>query len=270
MMKNELRKKLGLYALSSGALIGLVENAGAQVIYTDFSDVTVNTGGGSYLVDLDGDNTDDFNLNIVVQGSNHLLYINTLTANAAVLQDPTVYNKATALASGDLLPANPTAPLVWGSSAIMAGHTPGSNYGDFKNVTNKYVGLRLKVNTDFQYGWLRLDANISTPTFTVKDMAYNQTLNEEINAGQIVNGVEDAQGVLENVSAFVNESNEVIFRNTTGKEVVAQIIGTDGKLMHSQSVGNGTSNVACELKAGIYMVRFTQDELMSTQKIFLQ
>ena len=51
-------------------------------------------------------------------------------------------------------------------------------------VTDKYLGLRFKIGTNTHYGWIRLDVDITTANWKIKDYAYNATLSAIPNQGE--------------------------------------------------------------------------------------
>ena len=63
------------------------------------------------------------------------------------------------------------------------------------NAEDKYLGFRRKQGTDWQYAWLEMSVAPGAASFTVKEWAYQTTLNKSVKAGQISNtptGVEEA------------------------------------------------------------------------------
>ncbi len=64
-MKKELLDRLKKYALSAGALSVSATAADAQINYTDVNpDSTVTGAGNNYMLDLNNDNTADFDISI--------------------------------------------------------------------------------------------------------------------------------------------------------------------------------------------------------------
>ena len=57
-------------------------------------------------------------------------------------------------------------------------------YGNFDNVTNKYIGLKVRSGGTFFYGWIRVSTNSDLSSVTVHDWAYENT-GVEIAAGEI-------------------------------------------------------------------------------------
>ena len=61
--KTTLSKKIKSYSALAGSIIAVGASADAQVVYMDVApDVTVNTSGGFYNLDLNADGTTDFKL----------------------------------------------------------------------------------------------------------------------------------------------------------------------------------------------------------------
>src|SRR5690606_20158225 len=80
------------------------------------------------------------------------------------------------------------------SSALLGGvsfrsygsiYTYSSSIGAWNNTTDKYLGLRFKVSGQTHYGWARLDVDMTTGAFTIKDYAYNGAANQSLVTGVI-------------------------------------------------------------------------------------
>ena len=53
MLQNQTTKKLHSYLTLAGSLVGITSQVQSQVVYTDIvPDVTINTNGGQYMLDL--------------------------------------------------------------------------------------------------------------------------------------------------------------------------------------------------------------------------
>jgi hypothetical protein len=279
MMTNELKKKLGLYSLASGAIIAMTGNAEAQgVVYNDIPDNTVSTAGGSYLIDLNGDASNDFTIILNAwTGSDAALYIKPISGAGSILgqTDAGFTYVATPLGLNTTLKASPASPNVWGSSAMMAVNA-GSNYGKFKSVTDKYIGLRLKVGADYYYGWVRVDVDIANYTFVVKDFAYNSDMNTTIKTGQITGtgtttAVEQSQELDSKTIVFVNEQNEISVTNNTGKTFNATLMNINGNQIGSTIVNDGTTVLPSQgLVSGMYLVKITMGEALVTKRMFVR
>ena len=70
--------------------------------------------------------------------------------------------------------------------------------GQWSNVTNRYLGLKFKINGKFHYGWARLNVKVLKGQFkiiaTLTGYAYETILGKSIIAGQ-TKGTDDAEPV---------------------------------------------------------------------------
>ena len=53
-------------------------------------------------------------------------------------------------------------------------YLPGATYGQFADVTDKYLGFSFDVDGNTHYGWMRLDGTVGPVTLTIKDLALQQ------------------------------------------------------------------------------------------------
>ena len=51
-------------------------------------------------------------------------------------------------------------------------------------VTNGYLGIRIKINNQWHYGWVRMDVPVNAQQLTIKDYAYNLKAAQGIYTGQ--------------------------------------------------------------------------------------
>ncbi len=282
MIKNELRKKLGLYSLASGAIAMATGNAEAQVTYTDINpDEVVSGQGDSYIIDLNNDGTDDFTFSVGTawSGGEIPLYINPM-AGAAVLGSAWGSSgyKAVRLSDNDAIPVTPTGGQNWGGSAMLAVNVPGSgsDYGNFHNATNKYIGLRLRSGVSpsftYTYGWVRINLTTSTNTITIKDMAYNATVGTSLVAGEgIGTSIAKNQELLAQTHVFVNADNEIVLENNTAQAGKAEVLNTSGTLSFSKEISGGKTVLSSQgLSSGIYVVRITVGDATVARKVFLR
>ncbi len=63
----------------------------------------------------------------------------------------------------------------------------GADIGEWTGgVSNGYLGIRIKINNNWHYGWIRMAVTINATQLTVKDYAYNLQVDEGIFTGQTV------------------------------------------------------------------------------------
>ncbi len=202
-MKKEILKKLENYSLVAVGVIAFAANADAQIVYTDIDPDFTGTSENWDGIDIDMDN--DGQVDFVFYAS----YFSSTTSNTNTPHSySSRYLKVNANANevvnekfgGHLFPdaisANGnindnlsafSADAAWqtGMNQTMAYTFDGFSGGDFRCETDKYVGVRFKIGTDWHYGWIRVTVDCDASEFIVKDYAYESTPNTPILAGEI-------------------------------------------------------------------------------------
>lgn len=178
-LNQTLLKRLKSYALTAGAIAGAATVSDAQeVIYTDVDpDQQATAAGDSIYLDLNNDGTDDFlffaNSFTFAGGSVQRVFVAPLGDNAVQASLIGTYAYPYVLPSGNAIDANQS----WqntGYAQTMAWQTFASTfsgeYGNWINVTDGYLGLRLDLDGQTHYGWARFD--VSAGLATLKDYAF--------------------------------------------------------------------------------------------------
>jgi hypothetical protein len=156
----------------------------AQVVYTDVSPDYVGGFGTQFFLDLNDDGINDFN----IYNSNSNLYIAPVNSSNEVLGSVS-YSFAYPYA------LNFQAPISSGAGSFTNnGYSYGyqslnygsGSFGNWVNVTNKYLGLHFQVGAQDYYGWARLDVGTSGNVWTLKDFAYESTPGRTILAGVVL------------------------------------------------------------------------------------
>ncbi|NRA10944.1 MAG: hypothetical protein HRT57_03190, partial [Crocinitomicaceae bacterium] len=166
------------------AAIGGINDVSAAIIYTDETPDFAGGSNSQYLLDVNNDGTDDFNIN----NTGVSLYISPLLSINEVLGSPgnqSIYAYPFALNGTDPISSGQAS---WFNNGFSSGYNSlnyeGGVYGNFINVTDKYVGLRFDIGGSIHYGWVRLDVNQAGDAWVVKDYAYNDVAGLPINAGE--------------------------------------------------------------------------------------
>jgi len=191
-MKKQLRHRLKKYTLTAGAIVTGGAAAEAQIIYTDVDpDSNVIGPGNSYLLDLNNDGTDDFE--IFVFSSTDTLLNGTYWAVDAVRITPLNQNGvAGSTSSGYPYAFNAGVPidddLTWyfnPNQPLTFEATQGTfvwNGGNWWLGQDFYLGLKLNINSHSYYGWARLTVG-SYGEFTVHEYAVLTNPDSTIHAG---------------------------------------------------------------------------------------
>lgn len=184
-MKEEstLSNKLASYSALASVVLMVSKSADAQIIYTDvIPDDTINVVG-SYQLDLNNDGTTDFQFNLQHGTTLSIDQIRVVASasNAALraTSDPYAgYYYASALNNGALIDGNAS----FDYKVILASHS-GGYFGNWIDVSDRFLGLKLVVNSNTYYGWARLSVNAACNQLIVHDYAVDTIANEAIAAG---------------------------------------------------------------------------------------
>ncbi len=208
----KLDAKLMAYSAMAGAALAsgsAAEAAGCntgvqtgQVCYVDIADVVLNSDGENLLVDFDGDGDAEFEI-IQFSSYSYSAYFSyrafvrdALDAtNDKALSHLAGFTSATrgpqpaypgALLSGDTIGAGgmqaffDNRPL--GSIRAVGG--PPSTIGNFQGDGDRFVGVRFQLDgATNHFGWIRVNMAADFKSITIRDYAYNTTLDTDIDAG---------------------------------------------------------------------------------------
>jgi hypothetical protein len=198
-MKKQLPKKCPAFIV---LVLMFSVNAKAQIVYTDlnpdasiscYSTLTNQYCNQSYAIDLNNDGINDFNLdagtlqNGAGGGSGALISVSFFDSNKVAVNASSGLAKAiginTKLSSSQTFAQS-------GSSSLKSTYSIGSGSGLWQNGVTKYLGVQLKVGSNYYNGWIRLSVSVAahewdaSASFTVMDYAYNSIPNQTILAGE--------------------------------------------------------------------------------------
>ena len=168
--------------LKSGLLlitIFLFNELLSQIIYTDLEPDTVMHFGNfpvstkDYYFDVNGDAAADFNIRFSLNWGSSSISMIPLNNTEFIYKQSSDFL--------DTLAFNHQVDNsgLWINTSLYMVSMFGSNTtGTWASAYNKFVGIRLKLNSDFYYGWIRL-----RNYFTVCDFAVNFQSNEPITTG---------------------------------------------------------------------------------------
>jgi hypothetical protein len=200
-LSSSLDKRLNLYALAAGAagvgLLALAEPVEAEVVYTP-ARVTLRAGT-SYFLDINNDGQPDFQL---TDTASH--YFAGLGVHAWGNSAPTSNAVEIGRSSLDPLALERGAKIgpgryFYGCLSCSYGQTlaavakEGGDFGDWVNVTNRYMGIKFLVHGQTYYGWARLSVRVNDRMVAgvLTGYAYENVPNHSIRAGQ-TSGTYDA------------------------------------------------------------------------------
>ncbi|MFI5172116.1 MAG: Calx-beta domain-containing protein [Chitinophagales bacterium] len=185
-------KRLAGYSAFAAAFVATVPEADAQIVYTDIPDYTIDIGA-AVTVDMDGDAYQDFVFLVnstvggdwsygVIFGNVSSLSIGA-SSNAVIGYSGAFYSYASAFDTGSVI--GPGGDFIFNPQnlAVLASLFSGSAFGEFADVTDKYLALQFQTGAELHYGWMRLDVTIAPLSITIKSFAYDATADQPILAG---------------------------------------------------------------------------------------
>lgn len=150
-------------------------------------------------------------------------------------------------------------------------YTFGYTYGYWQpGEENKYLGVKLKVDKQIYYGWVRLsitdDGNI-----LLKDYAVNMNAGASIDAGQTESPVM-LQTLTENsVSAFAySHTLYVQIHSSVTAPVTASVLDMNGKVVYDNFIHTGNTKIELHHPPGIYVLRLQAGDEVYMKKIQIQ
>ncbi len=286
-----LAEHLKNYSLVAGSVLASSLAASGQVVYKDINP-DVELGGtvpasfpydSSFALDLNNDGITDFNLKLSIYSQtaqNDLLFKENIDGGVNLVNAVFTYTIeyvpfVIKLNCEDSVPPN---AYVYGAHAgDFAFQFANSAQYAWKNLTNKYVGLKFLIGSEAHYGWLHLDVNTadSVPNIIVKDFAYEETANKKIEvcdtgfallvetpvnegAFQIFPNPSTGIGVL-NLQQPLTGALELKLTDLTGKEIYLGKLQMDG---YKTEIPFDFSHVS----GGTYFIQLKSGNLLLTQK----
>lgn len=245
-MKNstppKFNKRLSQYGAMVGALIGLSEASAQNITYVDIDDYA---GGpdDQFLIDMDGDGTNDFAivnsytsyLYALPNGDNEIL--GSLSGGFAY---PYVLSDGNNISSG--------APGSWLNTYFQSLNYGDCSFGNWCDITDGYLGVRFDISGNTHYGWIRMDVNDDGAVWTIKDWAYVDIPDTGLTAGQET--LSTKQDILNEIKVValnktigiyhLNESLNYHIYNMSGQKVLTGVTtGATNHVIEAESLANG-------------------------------
>ncbi|MBR9845037.1 MAG: T9SS type A sorting domain-containing protein [Algicola sp.] len=247
---SKLSKQLTKYSALTAAIVGVADASGQSIIYSDIPDYTGGVGD-TFLIDLNNDGTDDFQIRHN-GGSSYSanLYLDPLTAsNEALGSGGATYAYPFNLASGAAI--SNAASGSWFNNGFSGGFQSlnyGScSFGNWCSVTDGFLGLRFNIAGSIHYGWAQLDVDANGNVWTVKGFAYHDTPGVGLNAGQETLSLENT--IFEDIKIVtlgksiglynINEATSYRLINMTGKEVLNGTASGNDYVIEANTLANG-------------------------------
>jgi hypothetical protein len=198
-MKKQLLKRRSSMPLAMAmiSIAAFPSRTAAQIVYTnpepDLQVILTTAGGTSYSLDLNKDSIAD-------------VIFSAVWTNVNTRPRPTIQKSVRATSSGGshliMVPSTLNASFLvpnaektngiidasrisWRTmtSGILRQSTP--SYGEWTDPADRILAIRIPVNGNWHYGWVRLSVNVATNvSFTIRDYAFNGLAGQSILAGE--------------------------------------------------------------------------------------
>lgn len=160
--------------------------------------------GSAYDLDLNHDGKTDFRLTdgFVTRTSIGSLYVAPFASNQGLdgngvevkgsqIFSPTALNRGAHIGGGQIFYGSCIGCN--SSLEIMAWADPSADFGDWVNVQNRYLGVRLFIDHETHYGWARFSVRVEDDRVTalLTGYAYEATPNKPILAGHTSGSASD-------------------------------------------------------------------------------
>lgn len=178
--------KLKSYSALAATLVTV--SAGAQVSITDLDPDVVLEAGDFFELDINGDSETDLTfLNALVSASlynsQNLFVSQGSVAGTVATVDGYYFALASVIDVGETLAESDN----WVPYLGICYFNLLGGDGPWLNAIDKFSGFRLKDGSDYNYGWIRMDITQEPFVITIKDVAYNTTIDEAVTTEFYVN-----------------------------------------------------------------------------------
>jgi hypothetical protein len=292
-MKKEnstLQKKLASYSALAVSMIAAGNVSNAQIVWHNINpDKVLDNNNELQKIDLNNDGTNDFQVKFR-KGSSFIFafalpYDSNSVAGSLVSFTsinhafPYAFSSGAVICSGaNFFNINSLLFSYNGQPSYIYYPLMGLAYGGayyynwLPGEGDKYLGMRLNDGTDQYYGWVRCSFNEDLTALTVKDWAYNATVNGCIDGGEGMNvGIADVnEGTDITIFAF-EKSIHVSTSNVSGEEMKVVVNDMLGKSVLTETTKESVATLdASNLSNGVYLVTVTKGSDVKTNKVSIR
>ncbi len=277
-----LQSKLKSYSMMAGSLLAVSQLADAQIIHHQLPDTTFNENQTGLSFDLNNDGNTDYTFFLIKSDAgsqvNHLVggFASNLNNEIVGTAGTGSYVYPLAMQAGETIggdldwQAYGSVFWVFAQQYSSGAGTPVLR-GNWRGETEKFAGLRLDVDGEKYYGWLRMDVDSFAGQFTIKDYAYQSIPDSFILAGDtdlIISSIPTVSAE-NHISMIVHENNVVISVPTNDKsDLTITIINMSGAIVKQWTTKERKVQVSLtELPQALYLVNARTTEAAVTKKI---
>lgn len=272
-MNKELQKKLSKYSAAAVAVVATGAAANAQVVYTQVNKTLTGANNPVDSIDINQDGT--YDLGMIISSYSSYNYAGVFggpinsQGHALAGSSPSSFPYPFKLNAGEQINTKQFLPAdSFGTFTIFYNNS--NPFSSFWNggVTDGYLGIKLNVNGNTHYGWVRMDMAADAKTVVIKDMAYNATAGGPIQAGQGLS-VEIYEKIANSVWITGNQLHtdlQMEFNNAT-----ISLTDITGKLIQQIELTEAVNSIDLgDLPAGTYVLSLVMDGNTYNKKAVVQ
>lgn len=155
-----------------------------SIIYTNLNNVTASQNK-SFSLDIDQDGDSEFLFTTLLAADDLGDHLQFVIYPARANQVFEIAGRVGVLENDHkIAPGNPFDKNVKPMVVKTIATTTARWSGDWKEVSNKFIGIRFNIrDKGYYYGWIRVSFDLTTEQFIIHDFAYRISVNTEIMAG---------------------------------------------------------------------------------------
>lgn len=270
--------------MMAGSMLAVSTAAEAQILHQNISDTTFIDSETGLSFDMNNDGIPDFTFFLLKSGT--APSVNKFVDGFASAVDNEIagsvgtnnYVYPLALQAGDKIgvdlewQAYGTLFWVFGQHYSSGGGTPVQS-GNWLGQQDKYAGLRIEVDEQKYYGWLRMSVDSFANEFTIKEYALQSIPDSAILAGDtdFISGVHNA--IVENrIKIVAFEKNVFItdIGNGSDEMKISVINMVGGVVRRIQTKEQQLHLQLTDLPDGIYLIAVEKEGIRMARKISIR
>ncbi len=273
------------YSVLAGSLLSVTHFADAQIIHHQIPDTTFSENQTGLSFDLNNDGITDYTFFLLKSDSgshiNHQVdgFASNVNNEIAGSIGAGSYVYPLAMQKGEIIGGDAEwhayGSMFWvfGQQYSSGAGTP-VQLGNWLGATDKYAGLRLDVDGQKYYGWLRMDVDSFASQFTIKEYAYQSIPDSFILAGDtdlIISGIPNT--VASNaISIVIDENTAVISVQPDATDALTiTIVNMSGAIVRQTVSKEKQTKVSLTgFPGGLYLLHARAAGATLTKKIFLK
>ncbi len=278
-----LKGKLKSYSVLAGSVLAMGNVADAQIIYSDIPDTTFDASESGLTFDLNNDSITDFTIFLFKSESgayinNQVLGFASNVNNEIAATLGSSYAYPVVISQDDKIGPDlgwqPYGSIFWKFARFYTyGAGTPLEYGNWLGVSDQFVGLRMGVDGQNYYGWLRMSVDSMAGTLTIKDYAYQSIPDSAIAAGDTGSMMIGIPNLEANDLKVIAYGGKIMISSAPGsyEDIIISIVDMRGMVVDRIKTSDQEYGLTLNsLPQGIYIVSVQQGDKEKTIKVSLR